>query len=182
MNAFGMARWGGWVVALLVFLTACSPSGPRPILYGEETCNYCRMTITDPRFGAEVRTEKGRVEVFDSIECAAGFVQSVAAGDVTAVWVSDYAEPGTFVPVEQATFWRTTGTSTPMGSGLVASASRQPPAGVTVSSTALEWGDVLTLVQQEGLRGAASGSESGADSGADTSAAATGDTHVPHRN
>lgn len=108
------------------------------------------MAITDPRFGAEVRTARGRVEAFDSIECAAGFVRSLAPDAVGAVWVGDYEQPGTFVPVEHATFWRATDASSPMGSGLVASASRQPPAGLSVAGAALDWAGVLALVGEGG--------------------------------
>jgi len=104
------------------------------------------MAITDPRYGAEVRTARGRVESFDSIECAAGFVRSLPAQDVSGVWVNDYEQPGTFVQVEHATFWQATDASSPMGSGLVASASRQAPAGLAVVGPALDWDGVLVAV------------------------------------
>lgn len=138
--------WGPLLAALVI---ACSPSGPREIAYGDEACSYCRMAITDPRFGAEVRTARGRVEAFDSIECAAGYVRSIPAEDVAGIWVNDYEQPGTFVPVEHATFWRATDASSPMGSGLVASASRQPPAGLAVRGSALDWSGVLVEVARD---------------------------------
>jgi copper chaperone NosL len=145
-------------VAVLVVVAAsagCAPAGPREIVYGEEPCGFCRMTITDPRYGAQVRTAHGRVQAFDAIECAAGFVRTLPEGELRGVWVSDHDAPGSFVEVERASFWHTTGTSTPMGSGLVATAGDRPPAGLVVDGAALRWADVQALVEQDGPRGAA---------------------------
>lgn len=136
-------------------LSACSGSGPREIAYGEEMCEFCRMTITDPRHGAQVQTAHGRIQAFDAIECAAGFALTLAPGDIQGVWVIDNGEVGQFVPVDGASFWRTSGASTPMGSGLVATTDGQPPAGLTVLAGPLKWDDVLELVKVDGLRGAA---------------------------
>ena len=65
-------------VLLVACLASACGSGPRPLVVGEDSCRYCRMTIDDPRFGAMVLTERGRIETFDSIECLAGYVSSLA--------------------------------------------------------------------------------------------------------
>ena len=36
---------------LLVALLAACDRGPRPIAYGRDACDYCRMVISDPRYG-----------------------------------------------------------------------------------------------------------------------------------
>ncbi|MHB1224882.1 MAG: hypothetical protein ACYC2G_12710 [Gemmatimonadaceae bacterium] len=143
------------VLAVVAAVGGCAPAGPREIAYGEEPCGFCRMTITDPRFGAQVRTAQGRVQAFDAIECAASFARTVPEGELRGVWVSDHDAPGSFVAVERASFWRTTGASTPMGSGLVATAGDRPPAGLAVDGGALGWADVQALVEHDGPRGAA---------------------------
>ncbi len=56
---------------------ACE-SDLRPLVPGTDACGYCRMTIDDVRFGALVKTAKGRLETFDSIECAASYVATLA--------------------------------------------------------------------------------------------------------
>lgn len=143
------------MVLALVTLSACSQSAPREIAYGEETCEFCRMTITDPRHGAQVQTAHGRVLAFDAIECAAGFALTLPESEIRGVWVVDNGEAGRFVPASGASFWRTSGASTPMGSGLVATADGQPPTGLTVEVGPLRWEDVLELVKVGGVRGAA---------------------------
>ncbi|MDX1627940.1 MAG: nitrous oxide reductase accessory protein NosL [Fulvivirga sp.] len=55
-----------------LLLAACSPQ-PKPINYGEDGCDFCRMTIVDPRYAAELVTEKGKVYKFDAIECMINF-------------------------------------------------------------------------------------------------------------
>lgn len=153
------ARAGRTLVAVTLAVAAtaagCTPAGPREIAYGEETCGYCRMTITDPRYSAQVRTAHGRVQAFDAIECAASFARSLPEGELRGVWVSDHDAPGKFLAVEDASFWRTTAASTPMGSGLVATARGRPPAGLVVDGASLDWADVQALVEHDGPRGAA---------------------------
>ena len=140
--------------AAAALLAACSPNGPRPIAYGEESCAYCRMTISDPRFGAEVRTETGKVLTFDSIECVAAYVHGAGEPALAGVWVTDYERPGTLVAADSATFWQLGGGVSPMGKGLVATAGSRPSRSAE-SSAPLTWGDVLELVAREGMRGAA---------------------------
>ena len=134
---------------------ACAAGGPRAIAYGEESCAYCRMTITDPRFGAEVRTETGLVHTFDSIECVASFVNASDATRLQGIWVTDYERPGTLVPAGDATFWRAGGGVSPMGKGLVATAGARPPATLSSPGEPLRWGEVVALVAREGIGGAA---------------------------
>lgn len=107
---------------LALTLGACiRASDPQPIDYGGAECDYCRMTISDPRFGAELVTAKGKVHQFDSIECLAGYYrQTNAAGAPRSIWVNDFRHPGTLIDAHGAVFVRTTTLHSPMGRGLVA--------------------------------------------------------------
>lgn len=144
-----IARWGA-LLAMLVAVAACAAPGPRPVALGQEECGYCRMTVTDARFAAEARTAHGRVHVFDSIECLASYAQAAPVDEVRAVWVTDYNQPGTFVAADSATFWRVSGSVSPMGRGLLATAGA-PPAGVAEPGAPLHWRDVLAWMAREGL-------------------------------
>ena len=143
-----------WFSALLV--AACSPAGPRPIAYGNINCDFCRMAVSDERFGSEFVSAHGKIKTFDSIECLANYaVLAASLGTPGAVYVSDFNQPGTLIPAEQATFLRATSLHSPMGRGLVAVA-----AGADVGAVAralgagapLTWAEVLTLVQKEQVR------------------------------
>jgi len=60
----------------LLLLTSCT-SGPEPITIGKDNCSYCKMTISDPRFGAEIVTSTGKTYKFDDIKCAELFLGSL---------------------------------------------------------------------------------------------------------
>lgn len=61
------------IFVLSFSLLSCNV-GPEQIEFGVDHCAYCRMKISDPRFGAEVVTQKGRIYKFDAIECLIPFV------------------------------------------------------------------------------------------------------------
>lgn len=56
---------------LLFFLSglASCNSGPEKIVIGRDHCSACKMRVTDPHFGAELVTSKGKVYKFDDIIC-----------------------------------------------------------------------------------------------------------------
>ena len=47
------------VIAAVALAASCAAE-PSPIRFGADTCDYCRMTIADERFGSEIVTKKGR--------------------------------------------------------------------------------------------------------------------------
>jgi copper chaperone NosL len=152
-------------VVLVAWLLAACTRVPQPIQYGRDACDYCRMQISDPRYGAELVTAKGKVHTFDSIECLAAYY---LAGDDRAttrsVWVSDFARPGTLVPGETAHYLRAAGPSSPMGKGLMAFSSTADTAALhrSYGEVPLRWIDVLALVEREGLRQGAGGGDAAA--------------------
>ena len=103
----------------LLFLTiACETRPtPEPIEYGKDSCEFCRMIIADAGFAAELKTKKGKVYKFDSIECLAAFVLSgrVRKEDILAMWVSDFAHKGRLIRVERAKFLVSDRLRSPMG-------------------------------------------------------------------
>lgn len=85
----------------------CTPHDPS-IAFDLDTCEFCRMTISDRRYGAAARTTGGRVVRFDSIECLARWVNS-SADAPSKIWVVDAMAPGTMVALEAAVIRRTAG-------------------------------------------------------------------------
>lgn len=125
--------------AAALLLGACATAGPRPIAYDRDVCAFCSMTVSDPRYGAELVTVKGKVHAFDSIECLASYYLANRAA-TRSVWVT---ESGRLVPAERARFRRAAPDAegnSPMGLGLSA-----------VPDGTLGWTDVVAMVQREGL-------------------------------
>lgn len=139
-------------IALALLLAACS-SGPVPIAYDLDGCDYCRMQISDPRYGGELITRKGKVHRFDSIECLASFYIALEdSATVRSLWVSDFRKPGTFIPAREALYIHHEGPGSPMGRGLLALRDSSPAPGTAVpAGDTLSWSEVVELVSREGL-------------------------------
>lgn len=61
---------------LLVFsLNSCSTE-PQKIVIGKDLCSYCKMPISDNRFGAEIITQKGKAFKFDDVHCLLAYLKA----------------------------------------------------------------------------------------------------------
>ena len=142
------------LLALLAAMgaTACQRA-PRALIAGTDACDYCRMTITDTRFGGEIQSSTGRIHTFDAIECLASFYLDAAKrNDVQGAWVTDF-ESGRFVPVDSAAFLRDGSISSPMGRSLAAFASDAiAEAAPKYGGHVLAWPDVLEMLRVRGLQ------------------------------
>jgi len=66
------------VLGLLFLLTnafACNTI-PNSIKIGKDACSYCKMTVSDNRFGVVLVTEKGKNFIFDDPQCLAAHLHS----------------------------------------------------------------------------------------------------------
>jgi copper chaperone NosL len=66
------------VLGLLFLLTnafACNTI-PNSIKIGKDACSYCKMTVSDNRFGVVLVTEKGKNFIFDDPKCLAAHLHS----------------------------------------------------------------------------------------------------------
>ncbi|MEI8280193.1 MAG: hypothetical protein WCG87_10545 [Bacteroidota bacterium] len=60
----------------ILSLTSCKVA-PEKINVGADNCAFCKMTISDPRFGAEILTKTGKTFKFDDIHCMNEFLRSM---------------------------------------------------------------------------------------------------------
>lgn len=119
----------GQALGLVIFLSsvlsmnACT-SKPVPLEVGVDTCETCRMTITDNRFGGETIMDKGKIFKFDSLPCLAKF-NSANHAHIKSIFVADFLSPGKLVELKDAYFMRSKKITAPMGDGIVASSDLQ---------------------------------------------------------
>jgi copper chaperone NosL len=131
--------------------------GVRPLVAASDACDFCRMIVSDIRFGAEVVARTGRVYTFDSIECVASWVgSSPLASDAKGIFVADYST-GTLIPADSALYVRGGTVRSPMGREIAAFAAgvgkRQLEDGVGAGGEVLSWKEVLTYIHAQGLPG-----------------------------
>ncbi|HLW19622.1 MAG TPA: hypothetical protein VKX33_04830 [Cyclobacteriaceae bacterium] len=109
-----------WTGIICVFLLLGCDVNPEPIAFGEDHCTYCRMNIADPKFGAELVTDKGKVFKFDALECMVPYFQENSEVEYSHILAIAYDEPGELKPVMDLKFAFSDNYKSPMGGNLAA--------------------------------------------------------------
>lgn len=109
------------ILILLVLLASCA-ADPRPITYGQDGCHHCKMTLMDSKFGAELVTEKGKVFIFDDVNCMLQYMDSEDGKSqmYKHILVTDYLNPGILLDANFAFYLMSKEFKTPMASNIVA--------------------------------------------------------------
>lgn len=102
---------------LLTILSSCSIE-PEPINYNYDECTYCKMKISDSRFGAEMITSKGKVHKYDSAECLVRTYIEDEKKEYAYILVTNYAEPHSLIHAKKALFLISENQPSPMGGNL----------------------------------------------------------------
>ncbi len=79
------------IVLFCVFLAGCH-TGPGVITAGKDHCYFCKMTITDVKYTAEIVTTKGKVYKFDDMHCLLAFTGAKMIDEVLIkdIYLSDF--------------------------------------------------------------------------------------------
>jgi copper chaperone NosL len=104
---------------LFMFFMGCS-GGPQPIVYGQDACYFCKMTIVDARFGTEGVTDKGKQFKFDTIECLVNHLGETNSGVAYASYVTPFNLPNVLVSSDDCTYLINSEIQSPMGMYLTA--------------------------------------------------------------
>lgn len=98
---------------------SCSNS-PEPINYGEDACDYCRMSIVDKQHAAQLVTNKGKNYKYDAIECMMNDLRNWERPPVAIHLVADYSNPGIMTDALSASYLISKEIPSPMGEFLSA--------------------------------------------------------------
>ncbi|MCU0364515.1 MAG: nitrous oxide reductase accessory protein NosL [Ignavibacteriaceae bacterium] len=142
------------LIIVILILSGCK-AGPEPINYGHDECEFCRMQITDNRYGSEIVTDKGKVFKFDEIGCMIEYalVKNFIGDANQKFLVTDFAKPETFIDATNAFFIQNENFRSPMGSnvmGFSSEISRQKFIAESGGSL-LNWVDVIELVKKRSM-------------------------------
>jgi len=146
--------FGGLIVILLLILLSCG-SDPEPINYGKDECEFCRMQISDNRYGSEIITDKGKVFKFDEVGCMIEYslVKNFIGDANQKFLVTDFAKPETFIDATVAFFVQNDNFRSPMGSNVMAfdsEISRQKFVAEN-GGNLLNWVDIIELVKKRSM-------------------------------
>jgi len=106
------------ISSMFLFLSSCSTS-PRVLKPGTDACDFCKMTVTDPKFGSELITSTGKLYVFDDLHCLQGYASSNKDRlHKAAYYVVDF-QNGAMVPAGDAILVHSDAVHSPMGSNTI---------------------------------------------------------------
>jgi copper chaperone NosL len=106
---------------MIVLMSGCA-SGPEPLVLGKDNCYLCKMTLTDPKYGGEIITNKGKVYKFDDIDCLLSYMKATEFDkkSVKTVYLVDYAGEHKFVEAGRSVIYKSEELRTPMNGFMAA--------------------------------------------------------------
>lgn len=111
-----------YTMLLFILVTSCNVE-PRAIDYGKDGCHHCKMILMDTKFGAQVVTNKGKIFIFDDVNCLMSFLETDEINmetDAKHILVTDYHSPESLVDATIAFYLKSDAFKTPMASQIVA--------------------------------------------------------------
>lgn len=119
---------------------------PRSINFGHDDCEFCKMKLMDERFGAQLVTDKGRIYMFDDVNCMVEFMDSDEGKRHHYAYelIVDYSNPGELLDVHYTFFLKTDEIRTPMNSKIIALPNRetQEEFKAAIGGILLGWGEI----------------------------------------
>ena len=104
-------------LALIVILfSSCNPES-KPIVYGEDKCEFCRMSIVDQRFGGEIVTMKGKAYKYDAVECIVNYLDKRVEDEskLKMILTNTYDSPGKLIDATSCYYLISKNMPSPMG-------------------------------------------------------------------
>jgi copper chaperone NosL len=107
-------------IAMIFVLASCQSSTFEPLaIEANDMCAFCRMSISEKRYAAELIDQDGEVSKFDDIGCLANFKKQKSGGSIRGSFVMDF-QRREWIKAEDAFYVRSSEFKTPMNGGLVA--------------------------------------------------------------
>ncbi len=109
------------IALCILSLTGCDVK-QEPIKIGVDNCHFCKMTISNNRFGAEIITMKGRIYKYDELGCLLSDVKegSIKKNDIKSIYSTDFLSNNELLLINNAFILNSDELKSPMGSNLAA--------------------------------------------------------------
>lgn len=124
--------------------SSCISTDSQPIKINSDKCDYCEMTISDGRFGAELITKKGRAYKFDDLQCMLGYEDENKDVEIHSFYVNDYTAKNVLIDASKALFVKDEGLKSPMGGNIAAFNSKESAQSYAekIETSVLSWDEV----------------------------------------
>ncbi len=134
-----------YVVSILFLaLYGCNSKVVVPIKLNVDQCDFCKMKISDSKYGGEIITEKGRVYKFDDIGCMISYTNENKL-QVFDFYVTDFVNNNALINVKDAHFLTGEFFSSPMRGNIAAFGSKEEATKIQEEANAapLPWNKIL---------------------------------------
>lgn len=102
-----------FIVLVTSIFVSCNSNEPKPIKLNSDSCDFCKMTIANGKFGAELITQKGRYYKFDDVACMIQFAKTSEVPSKV-FFVNDYLKENELVAAEKSFFLKGGTINSPM--------------------------------------------------------------------
>jgi len=91
-------------------------------MIGKDACDFCKMILSDNRFGAEIISQKGKLYKFDDAHCAISFMHSGKSGqaNIGEIYFTDFCNGHKLIHSKDAIFLKSEALRGPMGGDISA--------------------------------------------------------------
>lgn len=113
------------MLCLSLSFFACGSDAPKPIKLNVDSCDFCKMTISNGKFAAEAITQKGRFYKFDDVSCMIKFTKSNTTLAFKSFYIANYHEDNQLLPVDKGFYLNGGAIHAPMGGKVVAFATNE---------------------------------------------------------
>ncbi len=133
------------VVLPLFFLLACVGHEPKPIKLNVDACEFCKMPVSDGKFGAQIQTQKGRHYMFDDISCLVSYCEENEATKVKSYYVHDFTQNNQLIDATKAFYVKGGDINSPMHGNIAAFAtfSDAQNFGDKLKAQAISWNEIV---------------------------------------
>lgn len=109
------------IVVAATSLLSCN-SAPGPLKVGVDNCYFCKMTISDAKFGAEIVTNKGKQFKFDDVHCLIGYLKTndLQQAVIKDIYITDFTGNHYLINIKQALLFKSDALRSPMGGNIAA--------------------------------------------------------------
>jgi len=113
------------VLLMTIVFSSCNTK-PEIIREGKDQCYFCKMTITDIRYAAEIVTTKGKVYKFDDVHCLLAFNKEKVITDqqVKDIYLSDFTGEHTLIKAGESFLLQGGQIRGPMSGNIIASGNK----------------------------------------------------------
>ena len=136
-------------LTLLALVLASCSSSPQQIKLGSDNCDFCKMTISNSRFGAEILTKKGKAFKYDDIACMISDLKqnSNLKENISMTYATDFSGNHQLTDVKNCFFLKSENLRSPMG-GNIAGISNKDSLNFYLNSfqgEEITWDEILKL-------------------------------------